>query len=73
MKFIKDINGVYHNPDYISHITRETYRDYDSPGRDPTYEEIDAVVDGAPVRFFRSAWPKDVDKWLKEHEIELVE
>ena len=77
MKFIKgvdkDADNRYFNIEMFVAIQRETYRDYDSPGRDPTYEVIYGyTVRGESVQIFRSSYPPDVDAFLKKYEIELI-
>ena len=76
-KFIKgvdkDADGRYHNINMFVAIQRETYRDYDSPGANPTYKVIWGYpITGDAVQIFRSSYPPDVDAFLKKYEIELI-
>ena len=76
-KFIKgvdkDADGRYHNINMFVAIQRETYRDYDSPGANPTYEVIYGyTVGGKSVQIFKSSFPVEVDAFLKKYEIELI-
>jgi hypothetical protein len=73
MKFIKGSDSRYYNIDMFVAISRETDRDYDSPGRDPTSTVIWGYpLKGEAVPLFKSSYPVEVDAFLVKHGIELL-
>jgi hypothetical protein len=73
MKFIKGSDSRYYNIDMFVAISRETDRDYDSPGRNPTSTVIwGYLIKGEAVQIFRSSFLVEVDAFLVKHGIELL-
>jgi hypothetical protein len=73
MKFIKGSDGRHHNIEMFVSLQRETYRDYDCPGANPTSTVIwGYLIKGEAVQIFRSSFLVEVDAFLVKHGIELL-